>query len=315
MPDLPPSFGNVTGEYVALRDEAAVVVGLHELVWVRGEDTVTFLQGILSQDVESAPVGSVRRTLLLQPNGKLTAIAWLLKGADEVGLVVDAGLGETVATTLNRYRIRVKASIEPDLRPVREVWGRQAAAALVADGLPAPAGWQATADGAVIAFVPLGGLPRYFVLGAELSPGQAGALAAHAIRVEAGVPVMGRDVSESTIPQESGLTDSTVSFAKGCYLGQELVARIDSRGHVNRRLVGVVIGENVVPPEGATLLVGDREVGTLTSPAESLTLRAPIGLALIRREVAAGDEVEVRWSGGNTRAQVRELPLSTFAPS
>ena len=312
MPEYPPSFGNVTAEYVALRDEAAVVGGLHELVWIRGEDAVSFLQGILSQDVATPAPGSVTRTLLLQPNGKLTAIAWLLKGVDEVGLVVDAGMSDTVVTTLNRYRIRVKATVEADSRPVMEVWGRQAADAVIADGLPIPSGWERGVEGALIAAVPLGGLPRFFVLGAHLTPRQAGTVAAHAIRVEAGEPIMGADLSESTIPQESGLVDATVSFTKGCYLGQELVARIDSRGHVNRRLVGVVVGENILPPEGASLVAVGREVGTLSSPSESLTLRAPIGLALVRREVADGDGVEIRWPGGSTAAQVRRLPLSTF---
>ncbi len=120
---------------------------------------------------------------------------------------------------------------------------------------------------------------------------------------------MGVDVDERTIPQEAGVVEETVSFTKGCYLGQELVARIDSRGHVNRLLRGVVIETNVLPPEGAGLWMDDRQVGAITSVAESLTVRAPVGLALVRREVSPGDRVEVRWDQGTAPAMVSELPL------
>lgn len=311
MAELLDSYGNVTGEYAALRDHAGVVRNLHELVWVRGVDAVSFLDGILSQDVAEARPGDVVRSFLLQPNGKLEALAWLLVGTEEVGLLVDDGLGEQVGNVLGRYRIRVKAVIEREERPLTEVWGKGASGALSAAGLPVPEGWSNTDDG-LVAHVPLGSLPRYIVVGAEVGGTAAGALAARAIRVEAGEPVMNRDVSSSTIPQETGLVPSAVSFSKGCYVGQELVARIDTRGHVNRRLVGVVIEHNVVPPDGAKLVAGGKEVGTLTSPAESLTLRAPIGLALVRREVEAGDQVSVEWSGGSTSARVLDVPLSSF---
>lgn len=313
MRELPPSFGNVTEEYLSLRDEHAVTAGWHRLIWVSGSDTVSFLQGLLSQDVDAARAGDVASTLLLQPNGKLHAIAWMLKGTDEVGLLVDAGLAESVATTLVRYRIRVDAAVEVDERPVLEMWGKSAGTALASQGLPVPAGWTRTADGVVVVAAPLGALPRFFVVGQDLVGTRAGSQAATAVRVEAGEPVMGRDLNESTIPQESGLVDRSVSFTKGCYLGQELVSRIDTRGHVNRRLMGVVVGDNVIPPEGASLHADGREVGVLTSPAESLTLRAPIALSLIRREVEPGEDVTIRWEGGHATARVEALPLSRFS--
>ena len=101
-----------------------------------------------------------------------------------------------------------------------------------------------------------------------------------------------------------------MSFTKGCYLGQELVSRIETRGHVNRHLRGVVITRNVLPPEGAQVWSVERAVGTLTSVSESPGIGAPIGLAMLRREVTPGDEVVVRWEGGETPAIVRALPMS-----
>jgi folate-binding protein YgfZ len=124
----------------------------------------------------------------------------------------------------------------------------------------------------------------------------AGWLATTAARVEHLEPVFGIDVNEKTIPQETGLVDRAVSFTKGCYLGQELVARIDTRGRVNRHLRRIAITRNVVPPEGASILHDGTEVGSLTSVTENLT--SPIGMSLVRREVEPGNEVVVRWGDG-----------------
>jgi folate-binding protein YgfZ len=141
----------------------------------------------------------------------------------------------------------------------------------------------------------------------------AGSIAATTVRIEAGEPLMGVDVDEKTIPQETGLTDVAVSFTKGCYLGQELVARIDSRGRVNRHLRGMTLVENVIPPEGAVVMAGDVEAGVITSVGESLTMRAPVALGILRREAEPGATVEIRWDGGAATAVVREVPLDDFA--
>ena len=317
---MPETYGDVTAEYLAIRTAAGLVVGTHELVTVRGHDATSFLQGLISQDVAALPEGGVGRSLLLGPEGKLRAVLWVLKGENEITLVADRGRGETLTADLGRYRFRVDAAIEPVQEEVIGVWGPAAGSVLEQVNLPKPAGW-IRRNQVLVAYLPLGGLPRYIVVGAdrrELEATEArlaGSLAADAIRVEAGEPVMGRDLDEKTIPQESGLVPATVSFTKGCYLGQELVARIDSRGHVNRLLRGVVVGTNVLPPEGAELVFEDQPVGHLTSVAESLTLRAPVGLALVRREVEPDSPVIIRWEGASVTGTVRHLPLSDFTES
>lgn len=314
------TFGDVTAEYLALRRGAGLVSGYFEPVSIRGPDTASFLQNIVSQDVAALSPGEVGRSLLLGPEGKLRSVFWILKGEDEMILVTEHGRGGALAAELGRYRFRVDAVIEPPTGDGLSLWGSLAGDVLERAGLPAPEGWERH-DGRIVARVPLGPLDRFLVVGAKpehleaAGARPAGLLAATAVRVEAGEPVMGRDVNEKTIPQESGLVPETVSFTKGCYLGQELVARIDSRGHVNRLLRGVVVGTNVLPPEGAELFAAEAPVGRITSIAESLTLRAPVGLALVRREVEPGGEVEIRWEGGSTGASVRELPLSDFTES
>ncbi len=308
------SFGDVTGEYLVLRRECGLVADGHEVVWVTGADAAPFLQGILSQDVETMEAGAVTRSFLLQPQGKLTALLWVARVGGGYALVVDRGLGAVAAGTLSRYRIRVDAEVETDARSPLALWGPSTGEVLDAAGLADPPG--AATDGDVLVMrIPLAGLDRVVVLGvdaAQLDARPAGALAATAVRVEAGEPVMGVDVDERTIPQETGLVPDAVSFTKGCYLGQELVARLDTRGHVNRRLAGIVGGSNVLPPPGAELVADDRSVGVLTSPSESLELRAPIGLSLVRREVADGDAVSIRWDGGSMTGHVARLPLDDF---
>jgi folate-binding protein YgfZ len=139
-----------------------------------------------------------------------------------------------------------------------------------------------------------------------------GHLAATTIRIEAGEPQMGVDVDEGTIPQETGLVAETVDFAKGCYLGQELVARIESRGHVNRHLRGLLVHDAIIPPRGAVVSDDDKELGLVTSTGESFELRAPVALAMIRREAEPGDAVRLEWNGGSTNATVQPLQLDPF---
>ncbi|MGC2374516.1 MAG: glycine cleavage T C-terminal barrel domain-containing protein [Solirubrobacteraceae bacterium] len=129
--------------------------------------------------------------------------------------------------------------------------------------------------------------------------------AAEIVRVEHGRPRYGIDIDESTIPQEAGLNERAVSFTKGCYVGQETVARLHYRGKPNRHLRGLRLSEPV--QSGTELRLGDRSVGHLGSSVLSPTL-GPIGLALMRREAEPGAAVAVGERGAS--ATVAELPFS-----
>ena len=123
------------------------------------------------------------------------------------------------------------------------------------------------------------------------------------LRVERGRPRYGAELDDSTIPQEAGLNERAVSFTKGCYVGQETVARLFYRGKPNRHLRGLRLSEPA--PAGAELRLGDRVVGRLASSLVSPT-HGPIALALVRREAAVGDTVTVE---GGATAEVAELPF------
>ncbi len=129
-------------------------------------------------------------------------------------------------------------------------------------------------------------------------------LAAECLRIEHGRPRYGVDIDESTIPQEAGLNDRAVSFTKGCYVGQETVARLHYKGKPNRHLRGLRLSAPV--ESGAELRLGERTVGHVGSVAVSPTL-GPIALALVRREAAPGETVRLGDAGAS--AQVVELPF------
>jgi folate-binding protein YgfZ len=126
-------------------------------------------------------------------------------------------------------------------------------------------------------------------------------------RVEAGRPMWGLDMDESTLAQEANFDAlGGISYTKGCYTGQETVARVHFRGHVNRNLRGVQSAVSI--PSGAELFDGDKPVGTVRSSVVSPRL-GPIGLAMIRSEVETGAEIVARWDAAEGLARVREIPF------
>ena len=123
-----------------------------------------------------------------------------------------------------------------------------------------------------------------------------------ALRIEAGTPASGREATEKNLPQELGRDDRAISFTKGCYLGQETVARLDALGHVNRLLRGLAIDADRPPEAGARLAdeATGKEVGWITSAARSERTGSPIALGYVRTSHAEpGTRVKVRIDGGD----------------
>jgi folate-binding protein YgfZ len=262
-----------------------------ELVWFTGPDAVKFLNDLISQEIAHLEPGSVTRSLLLGPQGKLDFILWVLIRDGGVGLVTEDGRGDELVARLSRYRIRVDVEIEPETRPVHLVVSEAETSVgelrVEGDSLRANLSWS--------------NLKRELVVGDELDGlEEIGPEEYELARIEAGEPLMNVDVDENTIPQETDLVPSTVSFDKGCFLGQELVARLDSRGgRVNQHLRILDLDAGV--ERGAEIKSAERSVGELTS------VSGTTGLARLWREVEPGDEVEV----GGVTATVRALPQKT----
>lgn len=259
-----------------------------ELVWFGGTDAIRFLNDLISQEIGALEAGTVRRSLLLTPQGKLDHILWVLRGVDDVGLLVDAGRGEVLAATLGRYRIRVEVEIE--LSPL-DRW-------LVVGPFGGDSGrWTGDRSG-LTAEVSWSNLERTLVVGEKPDLPLMAMDDYEMLRIEAGEPLMGVDVTDATIPLETGLVGETISFAKGCFLGQELVARLDSRGgRVNHHL-RILRFEGPAPEAGVAIVKDGEQVGTMTSSA------GDVGMALVRRVVEGGDVV----LAGERRALVEAVP-------
>lgn len=310
----------VAADVDAMTTRAGLVRGAHTVVWVRGPDATKFLDGIISQSVTATGPGDVRRSLLLSPQGKMRAFLWILGGeGSEVGLVTQRTTESTVVEDLTRFRFRVDAAIELEERPVVTIVGPGSLDAILAADVPRPTGgWLPTADG-LVATVPFTntGPPRYVLVGdaaaaISVSVPAVGDSAYDSMRIAVGEPVGNVDFDESTISHELGPVDEAVDFTKGCYLGQELVARIDSRGRVTQTLRGVVV-QGTVGLVGASLTTADRGVvGVVSSAAASLGGDATIGLAAVRHEVENGSTVQLTVDGLELAAEVRALPLQTF---
>jgi folate-binding protein YgfZ len=258
-----------------------------DVVRARGEDTITFLQGQLSQDVAAIPVGGSAWSLLLQPTGKVDAWLRVARLAhDEVQLDVDAGFGQVVVERLKRFLLRTKCEL--DLQ--------EHVAFVTTRG--------ASGDGLAIAWP---GVEGYDVIGAAPPDGlQVDQDAYERLRIACGVPAMGRELTADTIPAEAGqwLIDASVSFTKGCYTGQELVARIDSRGGRVPKPIRVVVVEGPAAV-GDEVTVDGATVGHLTSAVPSEDGTGTLALAPVARSV---EPPAVAAVGGST-AEVLAPPL------
>ena len=230
-----------------------------DVILVEGPDAQTYLHSQVSNDLRPLQVGSSCWAFLLQPTGKVDVLTRVWRrGEESYVLDTDAGFGEVLVARVNRFKIRVKADV------TSVDWSCIAVRPDDAQPLAAP-------EGAVIGW---GG--GYDLLGPDVAPpadaveGSADELLA--ARVAAGWPSMGTEIEPGeTIPAETGVTGVAVSFTKGCYPGQELVERMDSRGSIGPRLLQVVdVPAGAVA--GDPLLRDGEAIGTVTSVAGTRAL-------------------------------------------
>jgi tRNA-modifying protein YgfZ len=273
------------------------------LVVVTGPDATSFLQSLVSQDLDPIAEGSSAHSLLLTPQGKLDVDFRITHVAvDEWWLDCDAEYGPRLATSLTKFRIRVKAEIE-------DRTGETGMLSFVGtDAIPEtqalrsiPTTWD-TVDG-VDLIGPIDDV-RAQLAALDSSLERLTPEAFEVFRIDVGVPKLGVDMDEKTIPQEALLDRDAVSFTKGCFLGQELVTRIDTRGHVNKYLRRLRVDGAVVPPRGAAVVVDEKEVGAVTSAAAVPDDGYVVALGMVRREVEPPAAVTLRWDGGEASATV-----------
>ncbi|HKH40757.1 MAG TPA: glycine cleavage T C-terminal barrel domain-containing protein [Solirubrobacterales bacterium] len=306
------------GQYRALREEAGFLHRDRAALLVRGGDATEYLQGQLTNDVEALEPQHGCYAALLDRKGHLQSDMRVLRlDNGEIWLDLEPDPAPAVLKHLRTYSIGREVEIEDASArwAISSLIGPRAGELAGFEGLgPEHAQrfreWDGVEVLAVATDVGLDLLTRVEQAAslAELlrvaGAAEVSEPAAEIIRVESGRPRFGLDMGPESMPAEAGITERAVNFDKGCYIGQEPVARLHYRGKPNRTLRGLRLSEPA--DHGAALLLGEREVGTIGTACLSPAL-GPIALAIVRREAQNGDRLAV--GDGRATAEVAELPF------
>lgn len=312
-----PVTVELDAQYRQLREECGLLVRERGFIDVLGPDGPEYLQGQVTNDVESVGVGDGQYAALLDRKGHMQADLRVLRVGEEAILLdtepaaKDAALRHLTMYSIGRDVQVLDASAE---RGAVSLIGPRAVEIAGTPPLPEFANEATTIAGVdVVAVGTRDGIDllhpaaeRERVVAAL---GEAGAVevsleAVEILRVESGVPRFGAEMDTATMPAEAGIVEDAVSFTKGCYIGQETVARLHYKGKPNRHLRGLRLSGAAAP--GAALRLGEKEVGTLGGSVVS-PLLGPIGLAIVRREAEPGVELAVGEDG--VTAEVVALPF------
>ncbi|MDD5434841.1 MAG: aminomethyltransferase family protein [Nitrospira sp.] len=338
--EMPAHYGNAVEEHLNVRKGAGITDLSHRgKLRISGKDRVAFLQKILSQDISKIKPSTGAYSTLLDVKGKM--LAYMCIFAEEGSLLIDLepGLPEKVFQILNRYLFREDVKIED----VSENYGllsiqgplsgeilnkvcksetvnmpecslmniviNDVSCKIVKTSLTGEDGYNI--------YCPSGNMTNlwnYFLsAGEEFLITPFGLDALETLRIEAGIPLYSVDMDEHTIPVEANL-DKAISYDKGCYIGQETIARIKFRGHVNKTLTGFLLNEDVVPQKGDRILGiidnAEHEIGIITSGCFSPTLNRPIAMGYIRIAHNKPDEIIFIERGSKKlSAKVTNLPF------
>lgn len=306
------------GQYRQLREECGLLDRSERgKLALRGAEAAEFLQGQLTNDVEGLEPGEGCYAALLDRKGHIQADMRVLQlTGDEIWLDLEPQALDPVRRHLEMYKIGREVEVA-DLgaeRAILSLLGPRSAEIAACAALPEFASAETAIEGvACLAVGTAGGIDlivaaagagrlRDALLGAGAA--EVSAEAAEVLRIEAGRPRFGADMGPEAMPAEAGIVARAVDFEKGCYIGQEPVARLHYRGKPNRFLRGLELSAPAAP--GDALRLGEKEVGRLGSVAVS-PARGPIGLAIVRREAEPGAELSVGEAG--VTALVVDLPF------
>lgn len=337
---IPGHYGDPVTEHHAVRKTAGIADLSHRgKLLVTGDDRVTWLQSIISQDLRPLQPGQGRYSAFMSAKGKILSCFRVYIRQDSV-FVED--VGEVGDLTFQAFRKFLLYGTKAKMKSCLDTWGILLVsgpfASKVLDEtfhvkvsqldplsfvIPDINGQsvfiartEETGEQDFEIFAPAEVLTtlweRVWTAGKPLGLHPFGAQARESLRVEAGIPKLGPDLNEQIVPPEANLEDKAFSLSKGCFPGQEVVARMDTYGSVKRRLVGLIVNapDKQVPPHGAKVFRGEREVGWVSSGVESPTLNQIIALAFPLRDFTVPDTaLEVDYNGQRYPATVKALPF------
>jgi len=338
--EMPVHYGDPVAEHTAVRKGVGIADLSHRgKIRVTGEDRVKWLQSVISNDIVPLAAGQGLYSSFLTHKGKMLSYFRVYALPDSLMLEDVGEIGETTFQALRKFLLYgtkakmencaetwglllvsgpkagdlVRAAFRADingLKPLafvtQEIGGRQALLIRTEETGETDIEVLLPADQLVIAW------DRLWNVGEPMGLKPFGTEAREALRLEAGLPMAGADLTEEIVPPEANLEGKAFSLSKGCYPGQEVVARMDTYGSVRRRLVGLVLQDKVLPPKGAKLFSGDREVGWVSSAARSPGLNRIIAFGFPLRDFSTpGTSLTVEIEGRRADATVRPLPFYT----
>jgi len=330
------SFANdsqLTG-YAAVRDGGAGLIDLSNRgrILVDGSEAVMFLNGLITNDIKTLAVNSWMPAAFANVQGRLLAVVRVTHREDGFLIDTDSAARETVLKLLERFTLAGDFRVADLTGAITSisVQGNKAAEILGAvlkqpvSGLARGSVLDVQTGGKRITLIRAthtgeDGFDLFVdvkdsdFLRDELSKAGARVIdqqVAETLRIEAGVPVYGVDMDETTIVTEANLDDA-VSFTKGCYVGQEIVIRIKHRGHVAKKLAGIVLEENDAVESGAKIFSEDeKEIGRVTSSTFSPALNRAIALGYVKYDYLTSEtSVKILSDGGQSAGKVAELPF------
>ena len=329
---LADHFGDPRNEYQSVRTAAGLYDFSHRaLLQFTGPDRAAFLQGMLSNDVRSLKMFEGQQAALLTQQGKVIADVRALCAMNSIYLDFWERLKEKVLAHLNRYLIADEVEINDPNNDwtILSLQGPRAPSILDTvfshaelprlpnhhamvqfEGAPICAvRSDYTGESGFDLIVQNSLLPAFAQRLEQQGVAWVGERVQHLLRVEAGLPRYGVDFNEEHLLLEVGL-DNAYSYTKGCYLGQEVVERIRSRGHVNKKLCGLLLDGDTPANSGDAIIAGVKEVGQITSSVFSFTLNQAIALGYVHKDYwAPGTKLSVRQRHASSAATVASLPF------
>lgn len=341
--EVPAHYGDPVAEHLAVRSGIGIMdLSQRGKLRVTGEDRVKWLQSVISNDILPLTQGQGIYSAFLTHKGKMLSYFRVYQLGETLMLEDVGEVGDTTFSALRKFLLYgTKAKMEncaeswglllvsgpKAFELIKGAWGSDLSTLTPLNFVIHDIGGhpallirtEETGETDIEILMPVDGLPqaweRLWSVGQPLGLKPFGIQALETLRLEAGIPKAGPDLNETIVPPEANLEGKAFSLSKGCYPGQEVVARMDTYGSVRRRLVGLVLEDVVVPPQGAKLFSGEREVGWVSSAVQSPTLGKVIALGFPLRDFTLpGTALTVEINGRHKAATVHTLPFVTRTP-
>lgn len=338
--ELPAHYGNPLGEYQAIRNGLALADLSHQGKWLlKGDEHRKFLKGLISNDLPEAGNHLGTYACFLTAKGKIISDFFLYPLPE--GLLMELEYENAIKTKTQFMRFRLRSKVEM----TAPNWGRLLISGPKAQNLlekffgdplltlHEKSFFEKEVHGTRIICIKrslTGEADFHLYTSLEtleklwndlLSKGSdwnilpIGQEALETARIEAGIARYGMEITEDILPNEAGIQDEVISYTKGCFPGQEVIARIKTYGHVNKQLCGVILEGKILPKQGAEVLQNGKSVGWLTSTTQSPFLGKVIAIGYLQRKVLqAGTALTVAMDSGPVSAQTASLPFYSKRP-